>query len=202
MKIGIFQDVHANLPAFRKAIEVFREHGCKQIYHVGDLIGIGPHPREVLEFVIDMPELVFIMGNHDHWYAFGLPQPLPAYMNEEEVAHHRWTHQQLGEAYRSAVKKWPFYKSIETSGGLGISFQHYGYDEETNWFKDFVKEPNSEKLNGLFAGYTSDLIFYGHDHRPSDLTGNSRYLNLGEWMNYETYAVFDGKELHLKEWKK
>ena len=49
MKIGIFQDVHANLPAFDKAVRFFREQECDVIYHVGDLIGIGPHPREVME---------------------------------------------------------------------------------------------------------------------------------------------------------
>jgi UDP-2,3-diacylglucosamine hydrolase len=31
--------------------------------------------------------------------------------------------------------------------------------------------------------------------------GESRYLNLGEWVNYSTYAEFDGKELSLKEFK-
>ncbi len=49
-----------------------------------------------------------------------------------------------------------------------------------------------------------DYFIFGHRHLPLDMplnNGRSRYLNLGEWLNYDTYAVFDGQELHLREWK-
>jgi len=29
------------------------------------------------------------------------------------------------------------------------------------------------------------------------LSATSRYVNLGEWMNYQSYAVFDGETLTL-----
>ena len=46
-----------------------------------------------------------------------------------------------------------------------------------------------------------DYFIFGHRHLPLDINlGNStRYINLGEWVNYNTYAVFDGKKLALKE---
>ena len=31
-----------------------------------------------------------------------------------------------------------------------------------------------------------------------ELRSFSRYINLGEWINYFSYAVFDGKNLELK----
>lgn len=46
-----------------------------------------------------------------------------------------------------------------------------------------------------------DFFIFGHRHLPIDFTlknGKSRYINLGEWMNYCSYAVFDGEELSLK----
>jgi len=48
-----------------------------------------------------------------------------------------------------------------------------------------------------------DYFIFGHRHLPIDIQigANSRYINLGEWMNYQTYAVFDGKELELKRWE-
>jgi UDP-2,3-diacylglucosamine hydrolase len=30
---------------------------------------------------------------------------------------------------------------------------------------------------------------------------NSRYINLGEWVNYNSYAVFDGNDLKLEYFK-
>lgn len=49
-----------------------------------------------------------------------------------------------------------------------------------------------------------DYFIFGHRHLPLDLKvgSNSRYVNTGEWMNYSTYAVFDGNELALKYFEK
>lgn len=44
-----------------------------------------------------------------------------------------------------------------------------------------------------------DYFIFGHRHLPLDLqvgTG-SRYINLGEWLHYQTYAVWNGTELEL-----
>ena len=44
-----------------------------------------------------------------------------------------------------------------------------------------------------------DYFIFGHRHLPLDLQLNekSRYINLGEWLNFNSYAVFDGNELTL-----
>ena len=50
------------------------------------------------------------------------------------------------------------------------------------------------------AGY--DFIVMGHNHIPAIqkfLTGT--YVNLGDWIFENTYAVFDGKKIVLKQWK-
>ncbi|MFO0001756.1 MAG: UDP-2,3-diacylglucosamine diphosphatase, partial [bacterium] len=46
-----------------------------------------------------------------------------------------------------------------------------------------------------------DFFIFGHRHLPIDHTlknGTSRYINLGEWMHYNSYAVFDGTQLRLE----
>lgn len=49
----------------------------------------------------------------------------------------------------------------------------------------------------------ADYFIFGHRHLPLDLDvdGKARYINLGEWMNYRSYAVFDGKNLELKKFQ-
>jgi predicted phosphodiesterase len=178
-RIGIFQDVHANLPAFKKALEVFDQQGCERLYHVGDLIGIGPYPKEVLELAISTQNLTLIMGNHDYWFAFGIPDPRPSYMSMEELEHQQWVHSQIGNAYRGLVQKWRFVEELFIDEHHKISFAHYGYDANKNWFKSFVKEPNQDKMDVLFQEFDSKMIFYGHNHHPSDITGKARYVNLG-----------------------
>ncbi len=50
-----------------------------------------------------------------------------------------------------------------------------------------------------------DFLIFGHRHLPIDFNiknkegqPNSRYINLGDWINYFSYAVFDGSDLELK----
>lgn len=175
MKIGIFQDLHANLPALKKAIEIFTEYECTKIIHVGDLIGIGPYPKECLELALSIKEMEFIMGNHDYLYPYGIPKSI----SEEEKIHQEWTHRQIGDSYKNNIKLWPFVKELKLSNNRIITFQHYGIDEKTNWFKEHIENPNAADLNEMFTGINSDIIFYGHNHVASDVNGNSRYVNLG-----------------------
>lgn len=64
---------------------------------------------------------------------------------------------------------------------------------EKEWLVQFAKEKLS---NEHF-----DYFIFGHRHLPLDiqLAEKSRYINLGEWIKYFTYAVFDGENLVLKK---
>jgi UDP-2,3-diacylglucosamine hydrolase len=45
-----------------------------------------------------------------------------------------------------------------------------------------------------------DFYIFGHRHLPLDIRINeqSRYINLGEWVNFNTYGVYDGRNVELK----
>lgn len=45
-----------------------------------------------------------------------------------------------------------------------------------------------------------DFYIFGHRHLPLNLSvgSASRYINLGEWVHFNTYAVYDGKTIELK----
>jgi len=47
---------------------------------------------------------------------------------------------------------------------------------------------------------TYDYMIFGHRHLPIDFAfpNGSRYVNLGDWINYFTYASFDGSTLSLQ----
>ena len=66
--------------------------------------------------------------------------------------------------------------------------------EEKEWLIIYSKEVLKEKK--------VDFFVFGHRHLPIDfrLTNESRYINLGDWIHYFTYAVFDGVELELKSY--
>lgn len=51
--------------------------------------------------------------------------------------------------------------------------------------------------------HAMDFFIFGHRHLPLDLDvdGKARYLNLGEWINYCTYAVADENGLRLEKFE-
>ena len=179
MKIGIFTDIHANFPALKKALEIFDKENCDTIVHVGDLISIGPHPKECMDLAMQQTNILFIMGNHDYWYGYGLPNPIPSDMNEEEVAHQKWVHQQIGASYKSQVQQWPFSKDIQLENGQLINFRHYGLNKEKNWFGAYLKNPTDESLETLFQDVKATTVFYGHNHLASHHKKEKEFINLG-----------------------
>ncbi|MEO6347860.1 MAG: UDP-2,3-diacylglucosamine diphosphatase, partial [Aquaticitalea sp.] len=46
----------------------------------------------------------------------------------------------------------------------------------------------------------SDYFVFGHRHLPLEIKLNdkSTYINLGDWISYYTYGVFDGNNFELK----
>ncbi len=67
--------------------------------------------------------------------------------------------------------------------------------EENEWLAIYAKE--------ILANQPIDYFIFGHRHLPLDiaLTEESRYINLGEWIHFNSYAVWDGKVLELKYFK-
>jgi len=66
--------------------------------------------------------------------------------------------------------------------------------EEKEWLVIYCKEVLQQKK--------VDFFVFGHRHLPIDfrLSESSRYINLGDWIRYFTYAVFDGQEMELRSY--
>ena len=76
----------------------------------------------------------------------------------------------------------------------GDSDKHF-LGEENEWLMTFCKDHIKKEH--------IDFFVFGHRHLPLDLkiSDTSRYVNLGEWINYCTYAEFDGTTLELKKFE-
>lgn len=178
MKIIILTDVHANYPALEAAMHAIEAEGYDRFVHLGDAISIGPFPSECLDRLLNTPNATLIMGNHDKWFAEGLPMPQPEWMSDGEVAHQQWTHAQLDPALRSTVARWP-YRIEESIHGTSTRFTHYALDESGQDFGPIIREPTATDLEQLFADAQNNLIFYGHNHSQSDIRGRAHYINPG-----------------------
>ena len=109
----------------------------------------------------------------------------------------------LKKIFRSKLCQWLFAR-IHPNLGVGIANYWSGKSRLTNLKKKDKKTGQQEWLvtysKGLLQTHFYDYLIFGHRHKPLDIQLNdkSRYINLGEWVNYNTYAVFDGEELRLE----
>ena len=67
--------------------------------------------------------------------------------------------------------------------------------EDKEWLIVYAKEKAKE--------IKVDYFIFGHRHYAIDLpiSGGARYINLGDWLRLNTYAVYDGQQMQLLEWK-
>lgn len=178
MRIAVFTDAHANLPATRAVIDAVTAEGVDLIYHLGDAVAIGPQPAETLELLLSTPRMRLIMGNHDHRFVHGMPDPLPESVTPGEVAHQRWTHEQLDPSTRAVVARWPDVMR-DTFHGTRVTFLHYGLRYAGSGFVPGIRNATEADMDDMFADEDAALVFYGHFHSASELTGRARYLNPG-----------------------
>lgn len=103
----------------------------------------------------------------------------------------QWLFARLHPNFALSMANYWSSKSRLKNGPLDEKFT----SEENEWLVVYSKE----KLKKEFFDY----FIFGHRHLPLDimLPNNSRYVNLGEWINYSSYAVFDGANLELKYYK-
>lgn len=176
MKIAVMTDIHANLPALQAVLKAITQEGYDLLVHLGDTVAIGPFPVECLEVLLNVPQAQFVMGNHDEWLAYGLPQPQPAWMSDGEVAHQQWTHGQMAPEMKTAVSLWPTLIQ-HNLGSVTVSFLHYALREDGRSFHPILKNPTAADFDPIFP--TAELVFYGHTHLVSDMQGRARYINPG-----------------------
>ena len=163
----------------------------------------------------------FFVGNHDMWMKdyFQRELNIPVYFEPKEferngkkflIGHGDGLgpgdkgYKFLKMIFRNPVCQWLFgilppaigmglanYFSRKSRAQTGTAEEVF-LGEEKEWLIVYCKEVLQKKY--------FDFLVFGHRHLAIDfrLNDTSRYINLGDWIQYYTYAVFDGNELQLK----
>src|SRR5690606_30580950 len=96
----------------------------------------------------------------------------------------RWLHPDIGVKLAQYLSV----KNKLISGDDDIKF----LGEENEWLVLYSKKKLAETHRDYFV--------FGHRHLPLEIPLNdtSQYINLGDWISYFTYGVFDGRTFALK----
>jgi len=161
-------------------------------------------------------------GNHDMWIFDYLPQELGIKLYRDPIIR-TWNKQKfyighgdglgpgdrgykfIKKVFASKACQWVFErlhpnlgiwianKSSSTSRAATATDDRKFLGEQNEWLAIYSKEVLT-KNNDI------NYFIFGHRHLPMEIKvgENSTYFNLGEWINYNSYLVFDGQKCILK----
>lgn len=132
------------------------------------------------------------LGPHDRKYKF-----LKRYLFQNTVCmyifehflHPNWA-LGLAQAWSNASKRKN--KVVFSPAEQDQRIEKAQQNPEKEWLWHYAKQLEEQNPH--------DYYVFGHRHLPLNfpIGQTSRYINLGEWLNFDTYAVFDGTALSLK----
>lgn len=162
MRIGIISDIHANLVALEKVIQVMGS--VDQLWCLGDVVGYGPNPNECIEFLLAQRHLeICLTGNHD--YAVIGKLELADFNTDARIAV-QWTQEQLTEKNLQFLKERPEMMRLNDEFTLvHASPRHPIWEYITS---AAIARPN-------FAHFDTPICLVGHTHVPIVYTQDNDY---------------------------
>ncbi len=129
-KIAIIADCHGLLEPLEATLEDIKRQGIGEIYSLGDNIGNGPNPKEVMDLIMNN-DVQSVAGNAEYYVSLGVA-PFVAYFDLDKLNNEIWTIGQIDKRQIEFIASMP--PSIEiTLGGKRIAFCHFAGDVRTDW---------------------------------------------------------------------
>lgn len=165
MRIGIFSDIHGNLPALQAVMADISAQKLQTVYCLGDLVGYGASPNEVTDR-IRTEGVPTIMGNYDDGVGFdrdecgcAYREPVEKERGERSFA---WTKDQVTPDNKA------FLQTLLPEVRFNVDNKRvllvHGSPRKINEYL-FEDRPLSS-FQRLAASSNADIIVFGHTHKP------------------------------------
>jgi putative phosphoesterase len=188
MRIALFSDIHANLPALEAFFEDVDKQHPDAIYCLGDMVGYNIWPNEVIQ-AIRSRMIPAIAGNYDFGIGRTSDECGCAYKTDEDKANGKvsisFTNQIAAPAERNYLRALPAHIKVEfqlNDDKLNLLLVH-GSPRKIN---EYLFEDRDEKsLLRIMEQADADIMCFGHTHKPwhrsltNDDHGFRHAINIG-----------------------
>lgn len=153
MRYAMVADIHANLQAWNAVLLDIRSDGVDSIICLGDIVGYGPNPAEVLESVHANVEHV-VLGNHDAVIGNKIDGSL---FNDDAQEILRWTRGQLNDEAVGFLRGLP----LSLADDL-FRCVHGDFSDPAAF--NYVVDPADAMAS--WQAVEEPILFVGHTHDP------------------------------------
>ncbi len=184
MRFFLFADIHSNKEALDTVLEFAAKQDIDHYLFLGDIVGYGASPNEVLEQINSLDPITMIRGNHDK--AACNKNPVKSF-NPIAADAILWTRTSLNKknrAFLKELKKGPIVVDKLLTVCHGAPFE-----EDFYIFGEFDAAE-------AFLHFKTNICFFGHTHFPyvyteknhivegSHISGDTRTISLKKGTRY------------------
>lgn len=162
MRVGIISDIHGNCVALDGVLDDCSADQLDQLVCLGDLITVGPQPRQVIERLRDLSVPV-VMGNMDAWALapkFRKPKSnrarCIAEIQQWGVSQLTVSDQEFLRSLRATVQVLP-----SAEEGLGLLCYH---ESPRSYDEGISPGMSDEELVEALSGHRARVMVGGHTH--------------------------------------
>lgn len=195
MKIALFADAHANLPAVKAALADAQRQEVSEVWYLGDFVGYGPYPDQVVGLLRRAAEHS-IAGNYDR-NVLQFPLKKDRWKHSKHPSKFfsfQWTFETLSDDSAKFLASLPEQLTLEY-GGLKVLCVHgspRGIDDPLS------PDTPETRFIEIAAEVAQQVVLCGHTHHFFDKTFNGvRFINPGsvgrpfDGNTASAYAVLD-----------
>lgn len=183
-KYAIISDLHSNTEAVTKVLEDIRSQGVDDIICLGDIVGYGPEPRQVMELTMRSCR-VSLMGNHDEAVIKGAHN-FNAWAREAID----WTREEIQTKDGKEAERWEYLTKMPLRFQTnGLYFVHGSPRQPTIEYilREDIYNGAYDKFDEIFASFDK-CLFVGHSHTPCIINEDLEYVTPGEIEHDFTYT--------------
>ena len=190
-QIAIFTDIHGLLYPTIAILQDIKRRGIKEIYSLGDNIGVGPNPSEVLDLLGEYG-VKSINGNSEDYSTIGI-EPFKSYFGPTKIESQEWTYSQLGsEQIKQLNDNKHSYDLVV--GGMKIGLCHFGNDVRIDFGRNSTWS-YQRSINCHLPNPQQQFYYTNSEVQKADIDEKSKIIiprNAG-FLSAKNEPIFDGK---------
>ena len=157
MKIVVISDIHSNLDAFEAVIAKLPDYD--ELFCLGDLVGYGPQPNEVVERLGQLRPSAVLMGNHDYAVVTGDTEGFSSRAAEAV----KWTSKKIAHQHHEYLATLQPSARLE-KGGKRLGLFH---GSPSNPLTEYILPGLTDSAaRNLIARSGAEVVLLGHTHVP------------------------------------